>query len=109
MKRGKAVMAKGSVGDVADPRSAGHDSQAPWPSGGTPVTPSVHPPAFCRLPKSYRRRSCAASDPEKIILFGRHVYGAPSRDSDVDLLVTMQTAARPLAPTAAHGPLPRRE
>lgn len=28
--------------------------------------------------------------PEKVILFGSHAYGTPSRDSDVDLLVIME-------------------
>ena len=32
--------------------------------------------------------------PEKIILFGSYAYGTPTRDSDVDLLVIMQTQAR---------------
>jgi predicted nucleotidyltransferase len=32
--------------------------------------------------------------PEKIILFGSYAYGAPTRDSDIDLLVIMQTQAR---------------
>lgn len=31
--------------------------------------------------------------PEKIILFGSHAYGQPTRDSDVDLLVVMRTDA----------------
>ena len=32
----------------------------------------------------------------KIILFGSYAYGEPSPDSDVDLLVTMSTALRPV-------------
>ena len=28
--------------------------------------------------------------PERVILFGSHAYGAPSSDSDVDLLVIME-------------------
>jgi predicted nucleotidyltransferase len=32
--------------------------------------------------------------PEKIILFGSCAYGTPTRDSDVDLLVIMQTQAK---------------
>jgi predicted nucleotidyltransferase len=33
--------------------------------------------------------------PEKIILFGSHAYGRPTRDSDVDLLVIMAHEGRP--------------
>ena len=29
--------------------------------------------------------------PEKIILFGSHAYGDPSQDSDIDILVVMDT------------------
>ena len=35
-------------------------------------------------------------EPEKIILFGSYAYGQPSKDSDVDLLVIMETDARPV-------------
>jgi predicted nucleotidyltransferase len=31
--------------------------------------------------------------PEKIILFGSYAYGTPTPDSDVDLLVVMETTA----------------
>jgi predicted nucleotidyltransferase len=34
-----------------------------------------------------------ALDPERIILFGSYGYGAPTPDSDVDLLVIMETDA----------------
>jgi len=40
-------------------------------------------------------RIVAELRPEKIILFGSYVYGTPSADSDVDLLVIMETSARP--------------
>ncbi len=33
--------------------------------------------------------------PEKIILFGSYAYGHPTLDSDVDLLVIMDTSLRP--------------
>ena len=36
-------------------------------------------------------------DPERIILFGSYAYGQPTPDSDVDLLVVLQTDARPRA------------
>lgn len=34
--------------------------------------------------------------PEKVILFGSHAYGEPTGDSDVDLLVVMETEENPL-------------
>lgn len=34
-------------------------------------------------------RIAADFHPQKIILFGSHAYGRPTRDSDVDLLVIM--------------------
>jgi predicted nucleotidyltransferase len=34
--------------------------------------------------------------PRKIILFGSYVYGTPTADSDVDLLVILDTLARPV-------------
>jgi uncharacterized protein len=40
-------------------------------------------------------RIVAVLHPEKIILFGSYAYGRPSDDSDVDLLVIMETTARP--------------
>lgn len=33
---------------------------------------------------------------EQIVLFGSYAYGRPSPDSDVDLLVTMDTKLRPV-------------
>jgi uncharacterized protein len=42
------------------------------------------------------KRIAEKFDPERIILFGSYAYGKPHRYSDVDLLVVMQTKARPL-------------
>lgn len=39
--------------------------------------------------------------PEQIILFGSQAYGKPNRDSDIDLLVIMNTDLRPAARSAA--------
>ena len=36
------------------------------------------------------------SHPQKIILFGSHAYGTATVDSDVDLLVMMDTEEKPL-------------
>ena len=34
--------------------------------------------------------------PQKVILFGSYAYGEPTEDSDVDLLVVMETEENPL-------------
>jgi len=34
-------------------------------------------------------------DPEKIILFGSYAYGTPTKDSDIDLMVVMDTEMKP--------------
>lgn len=34
-------------------------------------------------------------DPNKIILFGSYAYGMPTQDSDIDLLVVMDTNEKP--------------
>ena len=56
---------------------------------------SVTPLGFCtsvadRLPEVVQRL-VADLRPEKIILFGSYAYGNPTPDSDVDLLVILQT------------------
>ena len=33
--------------------------------------------------------------PEKIILFGSYAYGTPTKDSDIDLMVVMDTEMKP--------------
>lgn len=52
-----------------------------------------------RIPKSKIRavvRQIAAQfHPEQIILFGSYAYGKPQPESDVDLLVVMDTPLRP--------------
>jgi predicted nucleotidyltransferase len=37
-----------------------------------------------------------AADPTQIILFGSFAYGKPTRDSDLDLLVVMESKKRPV-------------
>lgn len=39
-------------------------------------------------------------EPQKIILFGSYAYGQPTEDSDVDLLVIMETPGNPLLTSA---------
>ncbi len=36
-------------------------------------------------------------DPQRIVLFGSHAYGEPRSDSDVDLLVVLESDERPAA------------
>jgi uncharacterized protein len=99
MKQGKAVSEQYRDGRVADRQSRGCDLQARWPAGGTRLAPGIQPPGFLPVTEEILaeiiRRLVAALNPEKIILFGSYVYGSPSGDSDVDLLVIMQTTARP--------------
>lgn len=46
------------------------------------------------------KRIAEAYHPEKIILFGSHAYGAPTPESDVDLLVVMDYEEPPLGQSA---------
>ncbi len=49
--------------------------------------------------KSIRRVAREIADsfhPRRVILFGSHAYGTPTPDSDVDLLVIMETEERNL-------------
>jgi predicted nucleotidyltransferase len=34
--------------------------------------------------------------PEKVILFGSHAYGSPTKDSDVDILVILRFSGKPV-------------
>jgi predicted nucleotidyltransferase len=56
------------------------------------------------------KRIASALQPEQIVLFGSYAYGAPSPDSDVDILVIMRTEAsqrdRHLAVTRLLRPRP---
>ncbi len=59
--------------------------------------PSVTPTAFTTsvaeaLPAAVQK-IVEALHPEKIILFGSYAYGTPTPDSDVDLLVIIETTA----------------
>ncbi|MCX7661924.1 MAG: nucleotidyltransferase domain-containing protein [Candidatus Omnitrophica bacterium] len=46
--------------------------------------------------KTYAQKIRERFKPEKIILFGSYAYGKPKKDSDVDLLVIMNTKLKPL-------------
>ena len=58
------------------------------PLGFAPVTEEVLQTMVHRL--------VTGLHPRKIILFGSYVYGTPTADSDVDLLVILDTLARPV-------------
>ena len=47
------------------------------------------------LIKEAVKRIIDGFNPEKIILFGSYAYGHPSPDSDMDLLIVMDTNAKP--------------
>lgn len=59
----------------------------------TNTRPTGFPPVARSLPKAIKRIASTLK-PEKIILFGSYAYGKPTPDSDVDLLVIMNTRAR---------------
>ena len=57
------------------------------------VTPTgFHTPVSASLPEVIQRLA-SKLQPEKIILFGSYAYGSPTPDSDVDLLVILETNA----------------
>jgi len=53
------------------------------------MTTTEKPPVTQEQIQEYSDRIAAEFKPERIILFGSYAYGAPTRDSDVDLLVVM--------------------
>lgn len=59
----------------------------------TNVRPVGFPPVDETLPRAIER-IVSELKPEKIILFGSYAYGNPTPDSDVDLLVIMNTNAK---------------
>jgi uncharacterized protein len=74
-------------------------SEGRWPAGGTQLVAGVQPPGFTAVTEEILveivRRIITALHPERVILFGSYAYGTPSGDSDVDLLVILETDARP--------------
>jgi len=73
---------------------------ASWPIVGTPVVADVQAPGFLPVTEEALsrivERLVPSLNPHKIIVFGSYVYGAPTPDSDVDLLVILDTQARPV-------------
>ena len=56
----------------------------------TNIQPTGFPPVAKTLPQAIKR-IVSELKPEKIILFGSYAYGNPTPDSDVDLLVVIET------------------
>jgi len=56
----------------------------------TKMNPTGFPPVAKTLPQAVKRIASTLK-PEKIILFGSYAYGNPTHDSDVDLLVIIET------------------
>ncbi len=81
------------------PQSVAYSDERPWPVGGRALIDGVNPPGFepvtDRILAEMVHRIAVALQPQRIILFGSYVYGTPSEDSDVDLLVVLDTDARP--------------
>jgi uncharacterized protein len=69
-----------------------------WLIGNTPLVAGVQPPGFTSVTEEVLaevvHRIVTALHPEKIVLFGSYAYGRPLDDSDVDLLVILETHAR---------------
>lgn len=70
-----------------------------WSTESTRLVADVQPPGFAPVTQEALdeivRRIVTALQPEQIILFGSYGYGQPTSDSDVDLLVIMETNDRP--------------
>ena len=66
-----------------------------WPSGGTALFPAVTSTGFrpvtAEILAEITHRIVTALHPKRIILFGSYAYGHPTPDSDVDLLVVLET------------------
>jgi predicted nucleotidyltransferase len=58
------------------------------------VTPIGFQPVTDELLRKVTERIVDALAPEQVILFGSYAYGKPTPDSDVDLLVVMDTPER---------------
>lgn len=64
-------------------------------------TPTGLPPVTREQLQEVVRCIKRAFDPQRILLFGSHAYGKPMPDSDVDLLVVMESNERVAARSAA--------
>ncbi len=68
-------------------------AKTPMFSLNTDVQPIGFPPVSKTLPQAIKR-IVSELNPEKIILFGSYAYGNPTPDSDVDLLVIIETKGK---------------
>jgi uncharacterized protein len=59
------------------------------------VQPTGFVPVTAERIQNIVQRIVAGVNPLKIILFGSYAYGNPTPDSDVDILVVMNTSERP--------------
>jgi len=59
------------------------------------IKPAGFPTTDGKMLRKLIRRMAQALKPEKIILFGSYASGEPTPDSDIDLLVVMETSAPP--------------
>ncbi len=66
---------------------------------------TLRPRVTKRLLNEIVRRIIERFQPEKIILFGSYAYGKPTLNSDVDLLVIMDSDLRPAQRSAAVYPV----
>ncbi|MBL7222241.1 MAG: nucleotidyltransferase domain-containing protein [Candidatus Brocadiae bacterium] len=66
-----------------------------------PATSLQAPEVTPELLAEVTRRIVTCFGPEKVVLFGSHAWGTPQPDSDVDLLVVMESDARPAHRSAA--------
>jgi uncharacterized protein len=73
-------------------------SEDRWPAGGTQLVAGVQSPGFTPVTEEILaevvRRIVTALHAEKVICFGSYAYGTPSDNSDVDILVILETDAR---------------
>ncbi|MBI3957998.1 MAG: nucleotidyltransferase domain-containing protein [Chloroflexi bacterium] len=72
---------------TGDDKTGRDDIPPVIPTGSNRPVSETLPPAIQRIVQTL--------DPERIVLFGSYAYGAPTPDSDVDLLVVMHTNASP--------------
>ena len=65
------------------------------PSLPEDVAPVGFPPVAATL-RAAVERIVQVLRPQKVVLFGSYAYGKPTPDSDVDLLIIMETEASPI-------------
>jgi uncharacterized protein len=66
---------------------------------GMKIPAGVNPPGFgavtVEMLENIVQRIVSGVQPEKIVLFGSYAAGNPNPDSDLDILVIMETSSRP--------------